>query len=529
MARADRQRPDRRDGRPLEHAGASTASSAASSRIDARRRRDRRHAPSCGPAAATSSATSGRSARPRAASLIDERITIPDALTTSPASGSSSRPSPASRTRPGSGAGRRSRYPDRKRGARLGRWSSSVTDLAVPYVRPQENGGRADVRWLELADGAGRGLRLDVRPADAGLGDPLPGRRPRGRDPRHRPRRRAPETIVHVDVAHRGLGTGELRAGHAGASTWSGPASTRWTWSLESGRRRAGSRVTAADRVARGGPPAPPLERPAELHPRDPRERRARAPPRRRAAGHRSVVPPPRPAAVRRVREPARRSGRARIPDAGQRRLPRPGARRRAAGRLDRPRAGLPRRTGSSPASRPLAGLPVDVRRGGRRGGDASRSTSPTRGAASSSTLSYTIFRDVPAIARSVRLRNAGGDPLRVETAMSLVLDLPDDDWELVHLGGYWARERHVVDAAAGHGPPVDLEQSRLVVGGPQPVRGPPPRRRRPRSTARRSGSPSSTRATSSPRSRSSRSGRPGSGSGSIPRRSPGRSRRARS
>ncbi|HEY7971267.1 MAG TPA: alpha-galactosidase, partial [Candidatus Limnocylindrales bacterium] len=60
-------------------------------------------------------------------------------------------------------------------------------------------------------------------------------------------------------------------------------------------------------------------------------------------------------------------------------------------------------------------------------------------------TLSYTIFRDVPAIARSVRLRNGGRDPLRVETAMSLVTDLPDDDWELVHLGGYWARERHVL------------------------------------------------------------------------------------
>jgi len=60
-------------------------------------------------------------------------------------------------------------------------------------------------------------------------------------------------------------------------------------------------------------------------------------------------------------------------------------------------------------------------------------------------TRSYTICRDVPAIARSVRLRNAGDAPLRVETAMSLVTDLPDDDWELVHLGGYWARERHVL------------------------------------------------------------------------------------
>ncbi|MBA2382894.1 MAG: alpha-galactosidase, partial [Chloroflexi bacterium] len=59
-------------------------------------------------------------------------------------------------------------------------------------------------------------------------------------------------------------------------------------------------------------------------------------------------------------------------------------------------------------------------------------------------TLTYTIFRALPIVARSVRLRNNGGATLRLETAMSLVLDLPDADWELVHLSGAWARERHV-------------------------------------------------------------------------------------
>jgi alpha-galactosidase len=60
-------------------------------------------------------------------------------------------------------------------------------------------------------------------------------------------------------------------------------------------------------------------------------------------------------------------------------------------------------------------------------------------------TLSYTIFRDVPGIARSVRLRNDGPADLRISTAMSLVLDLPDAGWDLVHLAGAWARERQVV------------------------------------------------------------------------------------
>ncbi|HEV7810175.1 MAG TPA: alpha-galactosidase, partial [Candidatus Limnocylindrales bacterium] len=60
-------------------------------------------------------------------------------------------------------------------------------------------------------------------------------------------------------------------------------------------------------------------------------------------------------------------------------------------------------------------------------------------------TLSYTIFDQLAAVARHVRLANDGGEPLVVRCAMSAVLDLPDDDWDLVHLGGAWARERHVL------------------------------------------------------------------------------------
>ena len=60
--------------------------------------------------------------------------------------------------------------------------------------------------------------------------------------------------------------------------------------------------------------------------------------------------------------------------------------------------------------------------------------------------LAYTIFRDLPVVARSVRLRNDGAAALRVGTAMSASLDLPDADWVLVQLSGAWARERHVVE-----------------------------------------------------------------------------------
>ncbi len=60
-------------------------------------------------------------------------------------------------------------------------------------------------------------------------------------------------------------------------------------------------------------------------------------------------------------------------------------------------------------------------------------------------TLAYSIFRDVPCVARNVRFRNDGATTLRVRSAMSSSLDLPDDDWEMVQLSGAWARERHVV------------------------------------------------------------------------------------
>ncbi len=59
-------------------------------------------------------------------------------------------------------------------------------------------------------------------------------------------------------------------------------------------------------------------------------------------------------------------------------------------------------------------------------------------------TLAYSIFRDVAAIARNVRIRNTSTIPVRLETAMSASVDLPDSDWQLVQTSGAWARERHV-------------------------------------------------------------------------------------
>jgi beta-galactosidase len=49
-------------------------------------------------------------------------------------------------------------YSDRKLAAKVGRYQSPVSDHYVPYVRPQENGYKTDVRWLSLTGSTGTGL-----------------------------------------------------------------------------------------------------------------------------------------------------------------------------------------------------------------------------------------------------------------------------------------------------------------------------------------------------------------------------------
>jgi alpha-galactosidase len=60
--------------------------------------------------------------------------------------------------------------------------------------------------------------------------------------------------------------------------------------------------------------------------------------------------------------------------------------------------------------------------------------------------LLLTLWRDLPVLTRSMLVRNAGPSRVRVTTAMSASLDLPDADWILLQLSGAWARERHVIE-----------------------------------------------------------------------------------
>jgi beta-galactosidase len=136
------------------------------------------------------------------------------------------------------GRGPHESYPDRKRGAAIGRYESTVKHEYVPYIVPQEHGGHTDTRWFTLAADAGPTVRVDApepfhfsashfsaEDLTAATHDvELVAR---------------PETIVHLDAAHRGLGT--LSCGPDTLLQYRlGPGRYRWRWSLHVSRSAAG-------------------------------------------------------------------------------------------------------------------------------------------------------------------------------------------------------------------------------------------------------------------------------------------------
>ena len=58
------------------------------------------------------------------------------------------------------GLGPQENYIDRREGARLGIWEYRAADNMTPYLLPQECGNRTGVRWAEITDVRGQGLKL---------------------------------------------------------------------------------------------------------------------------------------------------------------------------------------------------------------------------------------------------------------------------------------------------------------------------------------------------------------------------------
>ena len=62
------------------------------------------------------------------------------------------------------GRGPHENYVDRRASAHIGQYQSNVADLYVPYVRPQENGYRSDVRYVSFHNQDGKGITFKGAP-----------------------------------------------------------------------------------------------------------------------------------------------------------------------------------------------------------------------------------------------------------------------------------------------------------------------------------------------------------------------------
>ncbi len=125
------------------------------------------------------------------------------------------------------GRGPHETYNDRKRGAAVGLYSGSVTEQFVPYILPQENGNKTDVRWAALRDAAGWGLlasadrRLEVSVSHFTADDLYRAMHTHELLPR-------PEVFLCLDVRQLGLGSASCGPG-VGEAYQVHPADERFT------------------------------------------------------------------------------------------------------------------------------------------------------------------------------------------------------------------------------------------------------------------------------------------------------------
>lgn len=61
------------------------------------------------------------------------------------------------------GRGPHENYQDRNTAALVGQYTSSVSDLYFPYIRPQENGYKTDTRWVKFTNSSGKGIQITAK------------------------------------------------------------------------------------------------------------------------------------------------------------------------------------------------------------------------------------------------------------------------------------------------------------------------------------------------------------------------------
>ena len=67
-------------------------------------------------------------------------------------------------------------------------------------------------------------------------------------------------------------------------------------------------------------------------------------------------------------------------------------------------------------------------------------------------TLVYTVFENIDAITRNVRIKNCSQDKINITKAYSCSVDFDGMDYDVITMHGSWARERHVQRKSIGYG-----------------------------------------------------------------------------
>ncbi len=109
------------------------------------------------------------------------------------------------------GRGPNENYIDRKAGSPVGRFESTVTEQYMPYVVPQENGNKEDVRWLTLSnEKSGGGVRIK---SDETFGFSALHFTPEQMTTAYHPYEMTPdkETTLLIDAIQRGVGNTDRR------------------------------------------------------------------------------------------------------------------------------------------------------------------------------------------------------------------------------------------------------------------------------------------------------------------------------
>jgi beta-galactosidase len=137
---------------------------------------------------------------------LSHRVQIDSSLPDLPRLGVTLELDPSMRQMTWYGLGPEETYPDRKAGAWIGRFASTVDQQLFPYVVPQESGNHEDLRWLRVRAKGGPGLLVrSSQPFSGSLLPYTPAELNAALHPYDLPK--TDRVHLNLDHRHRGLGT----------------------------------------------------------------------------------------------------------------------------------------------------------------------------------------------------------------------------------------------------------------------------------------------------------------------------------